>query len=94
MSSSQHYPETDSLTERANITFQNQLLRCLCCDDESNRTNLLPLVEFAYNAIRALGIEHATFEANFGFAPEEQQAMLLRMRPSIHISRDATERLQ
>jgi hypothetical protein len=56
MSSSRH-PETCGLTERVNITFQ-QLLRCLCCYDGSDWTMLLPQVEFAYNASRALGIEH------------------------------------
>jgi hypothetical protein len=30
---------------------------------------MLPQVEFAYNATRAVGIEHAPFEANFGFSP-------------------------
>jgi hypothetical protein len=29
--------------------------------------------EFAYNASRALGIEHTPFEANFGFSPESLQ---------------------
>jgi transposase InsO family protein len=56
MSSSQH-PETYGLTERVNNTFQ-QLLRCLCCRDGSDWATLLPQVEFAYNASRALGIEH------------------------------------
>jgi hypothetical protein len=50
-------------------------------------------VEFAYNASRALGIEHTPFEANFGFSREEPPDMLFSMRPSIPISQDATERL-
>jgi putative transposase len=65
MSSSRH-PETDGLTERVNSTFQ-ELLRCLCWYDGYGWTMLLPQVEFAYNASRALGIEHTTLEANFGF---------------------------
>jgi hypothetical protein len=32
---------------------------------------MLPQVEFAYNAFRALGFEHTPFETNFGFSPEE-----------------------
>jgi hypothetical protein len=67
MSSSRH-PETYGLTERVNSTFQ-QLLRCLCCYDGYDWTTLLPQVEFACNASRALGIEHTPFEANFGFSP-------------------------
>jgi hypothetical protein len=63
MSSNRH-PETDGLTERVNNTFQ-QLLRCFCCYDGSDWATLLPQVEFAYNASRALGIEHTPFEANF-----------------------------
>jgi hypothetical protein len=59
MSSSRH-PETDGLAERVDSTFQ-ELLRCLCCYDGSNWTTLLPQVEFAYNASRALGIEHTPF---------------------------------
>jgi hypothetical protein len=79
MSSCRH-PETDGLTERVNSTFQ-QLLRCFCCYDGSDWTTLLPQVEFAYNALRALGIEHTPFEANFGFSPEEPPDMLFSMRP-------------
>jgi hypothetical protein len=92
MSSSRH-PETYGLTERVNITFQ-QLFRCLCCYDGSDWTMQLPQVEFAYNASRALGIEHTPFEANFGFSPEEPPDMLLSMRPSIPVSQDATTRLR
>jgi hypothetical protein len=92
MSSNQH-PKTDGLTERMNSTF-NQLLRCLCCYDGSDWTTLLPQVEFAYNASRALGIEHTPFEANFGFSHEEPPDMLFNMRPSIPVSQDATQRLR
>jgi putative transposase len=87
--SSSRYPETYGLTERVNITFQ-QLLRCLCRYDGSDWTTLLPQVEFAYNASRALGIEHTPFEANFGFSPEEPLDFLFSMRPSIPVSQDAT----
>ena len=83
MSSSRH-PRTGGLTERVNNTFQ-QLLRCLCCYDGSDWTTLLTQVEFAYNASRALGIEHTPFEANFGFS-EESPDLLFSMRPSIPVS--------
>jgi hypothetical protein len=56
MSSSRH-PKTDGLTERVNNTFHH-LLRCFCCYDGSNWTDMLPKVEFAYNATKALGIEY------------------------------------
>jgi hypothetical protein len=92
MSSSRH-PETDGLKERVNNTFQ-QLLRCFCCYDGSDWTMLLPQVEFAYNASRALGIEHTPFEADFGFSHEEPPDLLFIMRPSIPVSQDATERLR
>jgi putative transposase len=88
MSSSRH-PGTDGLTERVNNTFQ-QVLRCFCCYDNYDWTTLLPQVELAYNASRALGIEHTPFEANFGFSPEEPPDLLFSMRPSIPISQDAT----
>jgi hypothetical protein len=56
---------------------------------------MLPQVEFAYNATRALGIEHALFEANFGISPQEPHVLLFSMRfYSIPISQDATERLK
>jgi hypothetical protein len=51
---------------------------------------LLPQVEFAYNASRALGIEHTPFEPNFGFSPEEPPDVLFSMRPTIPVSQDAT----
>jgi hypothetical protein len=54
MSSNRH-PETDGLTERVKSTFQ-QLLRWLCCYDGSDWTTLLPQVQFAYTAFRALGM--------------------------------------
>jgi hypothetical protein len=92
MSSCRH-PETDGLTERVNITFQH-LLRCFCCYDGSDWTTLLPQVEFAYNAWRALRIEHTPFEANLGFSPKEPLDLLFSMRPSIPVSQDAIERLR
>jgi hypothetical protein len=92
MSSSRH-PRTNGLTERVNNTFQ-QLLRCFCCYDGYDWTALLPQVGLAYNAFRALGVEHTPFEANFGFSPEEPPDLLFRMRPSIPVSQDAIERLR
>jgi hypothetical protein len=91
MSSSRHH-ETYGLTERVNNIFQ-QLLRYFCCYDGLEWTTLLPQMEFAYKASRALGIKHTPFEANFGFSPEEPPDLLLSMRPSIPVSQDATERL-
>jgi hypothetical protein len=85
--------ETDGLTDRVNSTLL-QLLRCFCCYDGTNWTNLLPHVEFAYNATRALGIEHTPFGANFGFFREEPPDLLFSVRPSIPVSQDATERLK
>jgi hypothetical protein len=92
MSSSRH-PKTDGLTERVNTTFQ-QLLRCLCCYDGTDWTNLLPQVNFAYNASRALGIEHTPFEASFGFSLGEPPDLQFNTRPSISFSQDASQRLK
>jgi hypothetical protein len=92
MSSNRH-PETDGLTQRVNNTFQ-QLLRCSCCYDGSNLTNVLPQVEFAYNASRALGFEHTPFEANFGFSHEKAHDILFSMRPEIPILQDLSKRLR
>jgi hypothetical protein len=91
MYSSRH-PGTDGLTERVNCTFQHIFLY-FSCYDGNNWTHLLPQVEFAYNASRALGIEHTSFEANFWFSPQEPLDMLFSMRPSIPVSQDALERL-
>jgi hypothetical protein len=55
---------------------------------------MLPQVEFAYNASRALGIEHTLFQANFGFSLEEPPNLLFIMRPSISLSQDASKRLK
>jgi hypothetical protein len=90
---SKRHPETDGLTERVNIAFQ-QLLRCLCCSDGTNWTNMFPQMEFTYNASRALGIEHTPFEANFGFSLEEPPDLLFSMRPYIPVLQDASERLR
>jgi transposase InsO family protein len=92
MSSSRH-SEMDGLTERVNKTFQ-QLLRCFCCYDGTDWSDLLPQVEFAYNASNALGIEHTPFEANFGFSHEEPPHLLFNIRPSIPILQNASKRLK
>jgi hypothetical protein len=92
MSSSRHL-ETDILTERVNNMFQ-QLLRCFGCYDGSNWTYILPHVDFAYNATKALGIEHSLFEANCGFSHDEVSDMMFSMRPSIPVSQDASQRLK
>jgi hypothetical protein len=51
-------------------------------------------VNFVYYATRALGIEHAPFEADFGFSPEEPLDLLFIMRPPILVSQDAPGRLR
>jgi hypothetical protein len=55
---------------------------------------MLPQVEFAYNASRALGIEHTPFETSFGLSLEDPPDLILSMRPSILVSQDASERLR
>jgi hypothetical protein len=66
----------------------------VCSYNGSNWTDMLPQVEFLYNTICALGIEHTPFEANFGFSPQEHHDLLFNMRPSIPVSQDAFERLR
>jgi hypothetical protein len=92
MFSSRH-PKTNNVTERINSTFQ-QLLRVFNYYDGSDWVTWLPQVEFAYNASRALGIEHTPFEGIYGFSHEEPPDLLLPIRPSIPISEAAHERLQ
>jgi hypothetical protein len=92
MSFSRH-PETNGLTERINYTFQH-LLRWLSCYIRTNWTNMLPQAEVAYNATRALGIEHTPCEASFGFLLEEPPYLSSSIRPSIPVSRDASKRLR
>jgi hypothetical protein len=53
---------------------------------------MLPQVGFAYNATRALVIEHTPCEANFGFSLEEQLDLSFCIRPPIPVSQDATWR--
>jgi hypothetical protein len=55
---------------------------------------MLPQVDFAYNAFRALGIEHPFLEANLGFSRKEPPDPLFIMRPTIPVSQDASERLR
>jgi hypothetical protein len=50
-------------------------------------------MEFAYNASRALGIEHTPFEANYCFSVEEPPDLLLPIRSSIPVFVAAHERL-
>jgi hypothetical protein len=53
----------------------------------------MPQVEFAFNATRALGMEHTSFEAKFGFSHEEPLDLLFNMQPSIPVLQDASKRL-
>jgi hypothetical protein len=80
--SSSRHPKTNGLTERVKSIFQH-LLRCFCCYDGTDWTDLLPQEEFTYNASRALGIEHTPFDDYFGFSHEEPPYLLFNMRPSI-----------
>jgi hypothetical protein len=57
-------------------------------------TDMLPQVEFAYNATRAIGIEHNPFDTNFGFSPDKPIDKLFNMRPSVLVSQDVLERLK
>jgi hypothetical protein len=51
---------------------------------------MLPMAELAYNASRALGIEHTLFEVIFGFNLEEPHGMLCNLRLSIPVLQEAT----
>jgi hypothetical protein len=68
------------LTKRINNISQQLLLRCFHCYDGSDWTTVLPQVDFAYNATRALKVEHKPFEVNFGFSLEEPPDLLFNMR--------------
>jgi hypothetical protein len=69
-------------------------MRPFTCYDGSNRVNWLPQADFAYNASRALGIEHTPFERSFGFSPPEPPDMLYPIRPPVHGSSTAQDRLR
>jgi hypothetical protein len=62
--------------------------------DGSNWAKWAQQVEFAYNACRAVGIDHTPFEANYGISHEEPPSLLLPMRASILVSTNAHNRLQ
>jgi hypothetical protein len=53
---------------------------------------MLPVVEFAYTATRALGIGHTLIEANLGSPHKNPPHLTFNMRPSITGSQDVTER--
>jgi hypothetical protein len=50
---------------------------------------MLSQTEFAYNATRALGIEHTPFEADLGVSLEELHDFLISMCSSFPDSQDA-----
>jgi hypothetical protein len=79
--------------EHVNNIFQ-QLMRCICCCNGTKWTYLLPQVELAYAATRALRIEQAPFEASMGFSPEEPLDHLFDMQLSTPVSQDASQRLR
>jgi hypothetical protein len=79
--------------ERVNNTFK-QLRRCFCCHDGTDWTAVLPQMEFAYIASRALGIEHTPFVANFGLSHGEPPHLVFDMRPSISLLQYASKRLE
>jgi hypothetical protein len=78
--------------ERVNNTFQQLALFLLLRWYDLD----IPFaqVKFAYNTTRTLGIEHTSFDANFGFSHEEPPYMLFNMRPSTLVLQDALVRLR
>ena len=92
MSSGQH-AETDGLTERINA-IATELARAFCCFDGSDWVSHIPMMEFSYNSSKALGIEHAPFEAVYGYVPETPPDLLFPMRPTIPLSVDAQMKIK
>jgi hypothetical protein len=68
-----------------NIESRFYVSATFSCSDGSDWGGWFPRVEVAYNASRALGIEHTHFEADFGFSHEQPPDCMLPMRPSISI---------
>jgi hypothetical protein len=69
------------------------LLRVISCYNGSDWHGRLPFIDFAFNASRAMGIEHTPFEANVAFSLEEHNYVLLPIRLSIYVSMVAQDRL-
>ena len=64
-----YHPEIISQTERTNQTLE-QYLRIYCNYQHSNWSNLLPLVEFAYNNAPNATTDVSPFFANKGYNPK------------------------
>ena len=63
-----YHPEGDGQTERTNQTLE-QYLRCYCNYQQDNWSELLPLVEFAYNNALSATTGISPFFANKGYHP-------------------------
>ena len=61
-------PQTDGLSERSNETMQ-QLLRCYACEQDGNRVDALPLVEFCFNNAINESLRISPFEVTYGLRP-------------------------
>ena len=63
-----YHPEGNGQTERANHTLE-QYLRVYCNYQQSNWSNLLPIMEFAYNNTPNATTSLSPFYANKGYHP-------------------------
>ena len=63
-----YHPEGDGQTKRANQTLE-QYLRVYCNYQQNNWSELLPLVEFAYNDAPNAMMGLTLFYANKGYHP-------------------------
>jgi hypothetical protein len=69
--SSAYHPQTDRQTERVNQVLE-QYLHCTINYHQDNWTELLPLVELAYNTIQG-SIQQIPFFAKYGYHPKFDQ---------------------
>lgn len=66
--STAYHPETDGQSENSN-QYMEQYLRLYVAYDQSNWDELLPLAEFAANAVKSEATGLSPFHLNYGFEP-------------------------
>lgn len=66
--STAYHPQSDGQTERVNRILE-QYLRCYVNSEQSNWTELLPMVQFSYNSQDHSSTGMSPFKANYGYYP-------------------------
>lgn len=84
-----YHPQTDGQTERTNRTLED-MLRCFVTEKAENWSDVLPMLEFAYNDASHSSTQYTLFFLTTGRHPHTP-AKLLTLTPADRTARKLTD---